>query len=106
KLFTLFLLIIAAIGVYSVFQYMNGYLNADGEELTDGSFNADPAHPDYVNILVMGVDARDEGPSRTDTMILVTHDKKTDTVKLTSFMRDIYAQIPGYQSYKLNTAFY
>ncbi|MTD29796.1 LCP family protein [Planomicrobium sp. YIM 101495] len=106
KLFLLFLLVVLIAGIYTIFQYVSGYLSADSEELTTGSFDADPAHPDYENILVLGVDARNEGPSRTDTMILVSHNKKTDEVKLTSFMRDIYADIPDYQSYKLNTAFY
>ena len=37
---------------------------------------------------------------------MVTHDRENNEVKITSFMRDIYADIPGYQSYKLNTAYY
>ena len=39
-------------------------------------------------------------------MMLVAHNKETNDVKVVSFMRDIFAEIPGYQSYKLNTAYY
>ena len=39
-------------------------------------------------------------------MMLVSWDKENNDVKVISFMRDIYADIPGYKSYKLNTAYY
>src|SRR5690606_37550652 len=44
--------------------------------------------------------------SRSDTMMLLSRNKETNEIKLVSFMRDIYADIPGYKSYKLNTAYY
>ena len=56
--------------------------------------------------MLLGVDSRGEKKSRTDSMILVSWDKDTNDIKMVSFMRDIYANIPGYQSYKLNTAYY
>ena len=39
-------------------------------------------------------------------MMLVSWNKENNDVKVISFMRDIYADIPGYKSYKLNTAYY
>ena len=39
-------------------------------------------------------------------MMLLSWNQETNDMKLVSFMRDIYAEIPGYQSYKLNTAYY
>ena len=38
--------------------------------------------------------------SRTDTMMVLSWNKANNDIKLVSFMRDIYADIPGYQSYK------
>lgn len=101
------LLAFAAIGIFIFMQYQSGYKSAEETtEIEPVKFNADPENPDYTNILIMGIDTRGEEKSRTDTMMLLSHDKKTDEVKITSFMRDIYADIPGYQSYKLNTAYY
>ena len=104
----IFLLLIALliIGAYAFIQFKSGVSLAENTEQEPVSFEEDETNSEYENILVLGVDSRGEEKSRTDTMMLVTHDKVNDKVKLTSFMRDIYADIPGYQSYKLNTAFY
>lgn len=42
---------------------------------------------------------------RSDTMILLTVDANQKTVKLTSFMRDLYVEIPGYKNNRLNAAY-
>lgn len=56
-----------------------------------------------VNILLIGQDARPgEGRSRSDVMILCTFNKDTKTLTMTSFLRDLYVQIPGYGNSKLN----
>ena len=59
-----------------------------------------------VNILLVGQD-REEGQKRqrSDSMILVTFNKSTNEITLTSFMRDQYVQIPGYKNNKLNAAY-
>ncbi|RNF40417.1 LCP family protein [Planococcus salinus] len=101
----LFLLIIAA-GIYAFIQFQIGYQQADDPAKEQISFSGDEENGDYENILLLGVDSRGEEKSRTDTMMLLSHNKETNELKATSFMRDIYADIPGYQSYKLNTAFY
>jgi LCP family protein required for cell wall assembly len=62
-----------------------------------------------VTVLVMGLDFRDwegEGPSRTDTMMLLTMDVKSETAGILSLPRDLWVNIPGYGYGKLNTAFY
>lgn len=105
-LLLLFIALLAA-GAFMFMQYQSGYkLAEENTEIEPVSFNGDPENAEYTNILVMGVDSRGEEQSRTDTMMLLSHNKETDEVKLVSFMRDIYADIPGYQSYKLNTAYY
>lgn len=59
-----------------------------------------------VNILLIGQDARSaEVRARSDTMILCTFNTETKTITLTSFLRDLYVQIPGYQDNKMNSAY-
>lgn len=59
-----------------------------------------------VSILLIGQDARPgEGRSRSDSMILVTFNKTKKTITMTSFLRDMYVQIPGYYQTKMNAAY-
>lgn len=59
-----------------------------------------------VNIMLIGQDRRPGEPrSRSDTMILCTINTKTKTLTMTSFMRDLYVQIPGYGNNKMNAAY-
>lgn len=61
---------------------------------------------EVINILLIGQDARPgEIRARSDTMILVTFDTGRKTVTMTSFLRDLYVKIPGYQDNKLNAAY-
>ena len=61
-----------------------------------------------VNILVIGSDSRaelgDEEYGRSDTMMIATLDKKHGRLKVTSLMRDMYVDIPGYGKNKFNAA--
>ena len=63
---------------------------------------------DQINILLVGVDAREgDTDSRSDTMMLVTLDNKNGQIKLTSFLRDSYVEIAGRnRSSKLNSAYF
>ena len=59
-----------------------------------------------VNILLIGQDAREgEGRARSDSMILVTFNKEKGTITMTSFLRDMYVRIPGYNDNKLNATY-
>lgn len=61
--------------------------------------------PFVKNILLIGVDDRKGGDvSRSDTMILVSVDRKHGQIKMTSFMRDTYVTIPGHGDDKMNAA--
>ena len=63
-------------------------------------------HPDILNFLLVGQDRRPgELRQRSDTMIVVTVNKRTGDIMLTSFLRDLYVDIPGYKPYKLNAAY-
>lgn len=59
-----------------------------------------------VNILLIGQDRRgSKGRARSDTMVLCTFNKEKKTLTMTSFLRDLYVQIPGYSDNKLNAAY-
>jgi len=58
-----------------------------------------------VNFLLIGQDTRGNYRARSDSMILVTVNKRTHTITLTSILRDLYVQIPGYQDNKINAAY-
>lgn len=59
-----------------------------------------------MNILLIGNDSRDNDESgRSDAMILLSISSKTNTIHLTSLLRDVYVDIPGYGSNRLNAAY-
>lgn len=62
-----------------------------------------------INILFIGLDYRDwqlnEGPPRSDTMILFTVDPVTKTAGMLSIPRDLWVNIPGYGYSRINTAY-
>lgn len=61
---------------------------------------------ELVNILLIGQDAREgETRARSDTMILLTFNKTAGTITMTSFLRDLYVQIPGYEDNRINAAY-
>lgn len=59
-----------------------------------------------INILLIGQDSRSEtGRQNSDAMILCTINKETKTLIMTSFLRDMYVQIPGYGGNKINACY-
>lgn len=73
-----------------------------------------PEHPGrgrheegVYNILLLGEEAIGSGGARgrTDVIIVATLNTKHKTIRLTSLMRDMLVQIPGYKDNKLNTAY-
>lgn len=70
--------------------------NADNLEYTDNVFS----------VLLLGNDSRNAKTNeRTDSMILVSINKQTKQIVLTSFLRDLYVYIPGWDGYqRLNAA--
>ncbi len=62
-----------------------------------------------VNILIMGLDARDwqsgEGPPRTDSMMLFTYDPASGTAGMLSIPRDLWVEVPGFGHNKINAAY-
>ncbi len=61
---------------------------------------------EMTHILLIGIDARPgQKTGRSDTMLLLTIDPQHQSLKLTSFMRDLYVEIPGYKNNRLNAAY-
>ncbi len=83
--------------------------SVDEDDIDWGSQNETiPVDEDdgIVNILLIGQDAREgQGRQRSDTMILCTLNKDKKTITLTSFLRDLYVQIPGYMDNKINASY-
>lgn len=104
--FTFLILCVIMLAGYSVMQYRSGLELASATKVPQEDFKGDTIEGSIENYLLLGIDTRGEERSRTDTMMLLSWNKDTNDIKLVSFMRDIYADIPGYQSYKLNTAYY
>lgn len=60
-----------------------------------------------INIILLGIDARPRQlTGRSDCMILCSVDTNKKTIKMISFMRDMYVNIPNHAANRLNTAFY
>ncbi len=59
-----------------------------------------------INILLIGQDRREgQGRQRSDAMILCTVNTVDKTLTMTSFMRDMYVQIPGYHANRINASY-
>ncbi len=70
--------------------------------VTSGSLDA----PHVRSILLIGTDARNTSErGRSDSMILASINSRTQTVYLTSLMRDAYVEIPDHGTNKLNSAY-
>ncbi len=103
---------LSCVGIFG-YQKIDSLLSSfDTEEpLTDNAFiNAADLtqYPDQINVLLVGIDAREtDEASRSDTMMLVTLDKKNKQIKLTSFLRDSFVEIAGKNYWsKLNSAYF
>ena len=60
---------------------------------------------EVMNILLIGADRMQDGIQRSDTTMLVSIDNKNKKLKLTSFLRDMYLEIPTLGKDKLNASF-
>ncbi|WP_100010387.1 LCP family protein [Lentibacillus sediminis] len=58
-----------------------------------------------INVLLLGVDEREGDSGRSDTMILLSANPNTNSLKMVSIPRDTYVNIPGYGMDKINHAY-
>lgn len=88
-----------------VFATMSGYTRNDLDRNEYISSLELKSSPLVSNILLLGVDGNAEGSSRSDSMILVSVDFAHMKIKLTSFLRDSWVEIPSKgKKAKLNSA--
>ncbi|MGI6773073.1 MAG: LCP family protein [Clostridiales bacterium] len=103
------LLIIAggATGLY-LYKSILGEIQYEKEEDHSNKYVKDSeliGSKDVKNILLIGLDSDStEDVARSDSMILVSIDSKNKAIKLTSFLRDMWVEIPGKKTAKLNAA--
>jgi LCP family protein required for cell wall assembly len=111
-------------GLFGSYQAYTGVRTAVADWETTGPFQPNPTRrpdatpvatefvlPDWqgkerINILLLGIDEREheDGPWRTDTMILVTVDPATRSAAILSMPRDLWVPIPGFQESRINNA--
>lgn len=60
-----------------------------------------------INVLMIGVDEKSTATyrNRSDTIIVLSINKSDKSVKMSSFMRDLYVPIPGHSDNKINSAY-
>ena len=106
---TLFLISIFVVGLFNVYQYIEGTIQAFNQPLKKveraHAFKRAENKIDEINVLLLGSDSRGEEQARTDTIMVAHYHPKTHQVKLISLMRDMYVTVPGYNQQKLNAAF-
>ena len=99
-------LLIAFLGVYG---FYNNFRNAvDEKNLGISSEIADKyGDTDIFNVALFGLDTRDENSfsGRSDTIIIVSVDRKNNVVKLSSILRDSYVAIEGHKNQKITHAY-
>lgn len=104
--FLVLVLLIAAVGAFA----LKSYIFADyqkSEVVYSGYVDKNTLESkSYVkNILLIGQDTKTlDYDSRSDTMLLLSINTKDRDIKLVSFLRDSYMEIPGHYANKLNAA--
>lgn len=105
----LIVLLVALIAFGVVYGIYNNFRNAvDEKNLGISSEIADKyGDTDIFNVALFGVDTRDENSfsGRSDSIIIVSIDKKNNVVKLSSILRDSYVAIEGHKNQKITHAY-
>lgn len=102
----LLLALIVFLTVYGIYNSFRSSVNEDNlgisTEIADKYGNTD-----IFNVALFGVDTRDANSfsGRSDTIIIVSIDKKNNVVKLSSILRDSYVAIDGYKNQKITHAY-
>uniref|UniRef100_UPI0040572150 LCP family protein n=1 Tax=Acetatifactor sp. TaxID=1872090 RepID=UPI0040572150 len=90
-------------GMYYVVGIVYDKMNYHGVESVAAQAMKDEG---VTNILLIGNDSRENGEDgRSDAMILLSISDKTKTIHITSLLRDMYVEIPGYKGNRLNAAY-
>ena len=100
----------ALIYAYNILNSFNYKEIDDGqsqsENMEDGNDETFINDNMVLNVLLLGSDSQSAGDGgRTDTILLLSVDARHKKLKLTSFMRDTWVKIPGYNLDRLNAAY-
>lgn len=103
---TVLVLFLLVFGVYSCTS-VSLIKKMDYQPSGNRTHYADNAGPSYVrSILLIGTDGRTaDERGRSDSMILVSFNSRTNEIIMTSFMRDCYVEVPDNGWDKLNAAY-
>ena len=105
KKFLIFILILLVIffgGLYLAVGVVYDQMNYEQNESVSGPLKENGV----TSVLLIGSDSRTSGTEgRSDAMILITISDRTKTVHMTSLLRDMYVEIPGYEGNRLNAAY-
>lgn len=87
-------------------EKVNNLKEVKEEEIEFDTAKAINSIPDISNILLIGEENwQNDERGRTDSMMILTIDKKNSSIKITSLMRDTYVSIPGHSNNRLNAAY-
>ena len=108
KKIVMILLVVTFIILASGFGYIYNKLNSIYvKDEVEGSTDSEQVSQveGITNILLVGTDGEHADKfNRSDSMMLVTIDNNKKDIKITSFARDTYVDIPGYSTEKLTHA--
>ena len=105
----LILIGIFIVGLFHLFQYIEGTIQAVNQPLkkVDGkqTFQGEKNKLGAINVLLLGSDSRGEKQARTDTIMVAHYDPQTHKIKIISLMRDMLVTVPEHGQQKLNAAY-
>lgn len=101
-------IIIGLIGGALIYAYkMLDSLNYTPIDRNESEYVSGSAQdPMVLNVALFGVDRHEEADvhSRSDSILILSLDSRRKKIKLTSLMRDMWLNIPGYKNNRINTA--
>lgn len=104
----IFIVLAITSGVIWLFSIMNGMHSDEFDGLTSSDLGAvETLDKDVTNIALFGVDARSPKSFKglSDSIMILSVDKKHNKVKITSVMRDTLTNVEGYGAIKINGAY-
>ncbi len=103
------LLVLSAAVFGTVYSIYSGFHNQidEGDLGISNEIAEKYGDTDIFNVALFGLDTRDEEAftGRSDSIIIVSVDRKNNTVKLSSILRDSYVSIEGHKDQKICHAY-
>ncbi len=91
-------------------NYMNSFGRSENAISVYGKtpiYKVEQKDPDIINVLVLGTDSRDvtRERGRSDSIMVVSYNQKTGSVKIASILRDSLVPIEGHKWNRINSAY-